>query len=61
MARSKRSLALPTLGSLNTIPAGGLDADPLRRLLAQIIAGAGGYGLAAKYILGCVSVLEDAA
>jgi hypothetical protein len=60
MARSKRTPAPPVLGSVNTTPAGGIENDPLRKVLQQIIAAAGDYGPVAKPLLGCVSALEDA-
>jgi hypothetical protein len=60
MATKKKTLTPPVLGSLNTVPVGGIENDPLRRVLAQIIAGAPSYGPASKPVLACVSALEDA-
>lgn len=60
MARTKRTPTPPTLGSVNTVPVGGIENDPLRKLLQQIIAGAADCGPAAKPLLACVAALEDA-
>jgi hypothetical protein len=60
MARTKRTPTPPVLGSPKSTPVGGIENDPLRKLLQQVIAGTGDCGPAQKPLLACVSALEDA-